>query len=94
MIESLIAAAAYFVFVFFKAFQQRNVAFMHYAWVMPLSYLMSASEVAVIALVARQGVAAENLMDMAPILLGVGTGGGLGALASMFIHHRYIGVKK
>ena len=94
MIEALAAGGAYFVFVFFKAFQQRNVAFMHYKWVMPLSYLMSVTEVLVIAVVAREAVGAERIADMLPMIVGIGTGGGLGALASMFIHHKYIGVKK
>lgn len=33
--KALLAGAAYFVFVFFKAFQQRNVAFLHHRRVFP-----------------------------------------------------------
>lgn len=90
MIEAGVAGCAYFVFVFFKAFQQRNVAFMHYRWVIPLSYLMSASEVLVIYVVAR-GAMSNDWLQMLPMVAGIGTGGGLGALASMWLHHKYIG---
>lgn len=86
--ETLVAGGAYFVFVFFKAFQQRNVAFNHYGWVMPLSYLMSIAEVAIISLVALQAVEAESWKDMIPFVAGIGTGGGLGALSSMWLHNK------
>ena len=91
MSEALIAGAAYFVFVFFKAFQQRNVAFNHYRWVMPLSYLMSLSEITVIAMIAVTAVGAESLIDMIPMALGVGTGGGIGAMLSMYLHNKLLG---
>ena len=84
--ETVVAGLAYFVFVFFKAFQQRNVAFNHYKWVIPISYLMSASEILVIALVARTAV--QGWDHMIPMVLGVGTGGGLGACASMYLHNK------
>jgi hypothetical protein len=89
--QTLIAGGAYFVFVFFKAFQQRNVAFNHYKWVIPLSYLMSAAEVGVIALVSVDAMNAHTWTDMLPIIGGVGTGGGLGAVASMWLHNRWLG---
>lgn len=89
MINQLIAGAAYFVFVFFKAFQQRNVAFLHYRWILPISYAMSLTEVLVISL-----IAIEASQGWSWQLLGfgftIGTGGGLGAVASMWIHNRYI----
>ena len=91
MNEALLAGAAYFVFVFFKAFQQRNVAFNHYRWVMPLSYLMSISEIAVIAMVAVTAVDAKSISDMIPMALGVGTGGGIGAMLSMYLHNKLLG---
>lgn len=87
---TLVAAGAYFLFVFFKAFQQRNVAFDHYFWVMPLSYLMSTTEVIVISMVAIDATNANNWTDMIPILIGVGTGGGIGALLAMYLHKKYL----
>ncbi len=88
--NELIAGAAYFVFVFFKAFQQRNVTGMHYKWVMPISYCMSTTELIVIAAVALTAVNSESWIDMIPMILTVGTGGGLGAIGAMWVHHRWI----
>ena len=88
--SELIAATAYFIFVFFKAFQQRNVAFMHYRWILPISYCMAVSEVAIISLVAYSAVNADNIWQMAPMAFAIGTGGGLGAVAAMWVHDRYI----
>lgn len=86
----LIAGIAYFIFVFFKAFQQRNVAFLHYKWILPISYFMATSELFVISVVAIKAVGAESVAEMIPMVLTVGTGGGIGALVSMWIHHKYI----
>lgn len=89
MIE-LLAGIAYFVFVFFKAAQQRNVAFMHYKWVMPTSYCMSTTEIIVISVVALKAMNADTWMEMVPMALTIGTGGGLGAMLAMYLHNRYI----
>jgi hypothetical protein len=86
----LTAGTAYFIFVFFKAFQQKNVAFNHYRWVLPISYAMSATEVLVISFIAvkaAQGISWELIW----FALSIGTGGGLGAIAAMKFHNRYIG---
>ncbi len=90
MIEQAAAAGgAYFLYVFFKAFQQKNVAFDHYKWIMPISYAMSFTEVLVISLVAYN--AAQGLSwNIVWFALAIGTGGGTGALLSMWIHNRYI----
>jgi hypothetical protein len=94
MIE-LIAGIAYFVFVFFKAFQQRNVSWMNYKYVMPISYLMSVSEVIVISTVAYTGAqlfpfSMAALIEILPMIFAIGTGGGLGCLSAMYLHHRYV----
>ena len=90
----LLAGIAYFVFVFFKAAQQRNVAFMHYKWVMPTSYCMSTTEIIVFSMVAVKAVSVvqnnQSLFEMVPMILTIGTGGGLGAMLAMYLHHRYI----
>lgn len=86
----LLAGIAYFVFVFFKAAQQRNVAFMHYKWVMPTSYCMATTEIIVISVVAVKAINAGTWMDMVPMAITIGTGGGLGAILAMYLHHRYI----
>jgi hypothetical protein len=72
-----------YLFIFLKAFQQRNVAFDHYIWIMPVSYAMAATEVFIIAEVAKEG---WGIL----LILAVGTGSGLGALSAALIHKRYV----
>ena len=91
----LIAGCAYFIFVFFKAFQQRNVSWMAYKSVMPISYLMAFSEVIVISTVAYTGAqlfpfSMDAFVNVLPMIAAIGTGGGLGAMAGMYMHHRYV----
>lgn len=89
MMSELAAGVAYFVYVFFKAFQQKNVAFDHYKWVMPISYGMAFMEVLVISLVAFQ--ASKGITpDLIWFAVAIGSGGGLGALTAMWIHNRYV----
>lgn len=76
----LIAFCAAFVFIFLKAFQQLNVLHKQYLLVLPTSMLMAACEAYVIATTARNGYGW--------IVLAIGLGSGLGAMASMWIHSR------
>lgn len=89
MTNELIAGLAYFVFVFLKAFQQRNVAFMQYKMVMPISYAMATAEVLVFSLVAIEAADTGLSWELLWFPLTIGTGGGLGAVLSMWVHHRY-----
>ena len=91
MINAAAVFAANFAFIFLKAFQQRNVAFMHYAWVVPTSFAMGIVEVGVVGAVAIEATKADHFFDLWPLILAVGLGGGLGCIASMWVHHRYIG---
>lgn len=85
--EYLIAGIAYFVFVFFKAFQQRNVAFLHYKLIMPTSYLLAGTEVFVYALITFSVIKAGGLTpELLWYVFAVGTGGGLGAMLGMKLH--------
>ena len=85
--EILYAASAMCFFVFLKAAQQRNVAFDHYWPVMPISLLMAATEVYVISTIVRLGY------DLY-LVLAVGTGAGVGALAAMVLHKRFFKKEK
>jgi len=73
-----LAFGASFIFVFLKAFQQLNVVHRQYWMVLPTSMAMAACEVAVIALVARNG--------WGWLVVFTGLGGGLGCIAAMFFH--------
>lgn len=88
MINLVAVGAANFVFIFLKAFQQRNVAFLHYWAVVPTSFLMAVVEVGVIGAVAIEATNAEHFIDLWRMILAIGLGGGLGCAASMYIHKR------
>ncbi len=90
-LDTLLVGAANFVFIFLKAFQQRNVAFMHYWWVVPCSLLMGVVEVGVVGAVAIKATAAASFISLWPMVLAIGIGGGLGAVASMYVHYKYVG---
>lgn len=78
----LALAAASFVFVFLKAFQQRNVAFDHFAAVIPTSIGMAAMEVFVVAKVAATGWSMG-------VVLAVGLASGSGAMLAMAAHRKF-----
>ena len=88
--EAIIVFCANFGFIFLKAWQQRNVAFMHYVWVLPTSFFMAIAEIYVVAAVAVQAYEAGSFLSMWPLVLAVALGGGLGCLCSMYLHHRYL----
>ena len=73
-----------FIFVFLKAGQQLNVARGHYKLIPFFSFGMAATEVYVIVAVATSG------FSMAAVI-GMGTGGSLGAMLAMYLHSRLLG---
>lgn len=73
---------AYFLYVFFRAFQQRNVAFNKFAWVMPFSFGMATIDIFVIASIAYLGFKWG-------LVIAMGIGGGLGAMTAMYVHERW-----
>ena len=88
--SELAAGFGYFLYVFFKALQQKNVAFDHYKWVLPVSYAMAFTEVMVISLIARNAATHGISLDLIWFAIAIGTGGGIGALISMYVHNRWI----
>lgn len=79
----ILVAGANFLNVFIRAFQQRNVAHLHYRWVMPTSAVFAVADMVVIASVAALG---PSLM----MWLGLALGGGLGCMASMKVHEKLV----
>jgi hypothetical protein len=76
----LFAGLAMFVFVFLKAFQQRNVAFDAPAWVVIITSLfMAATEVYVITAIVLEGYSV-------PLVASIGLGAGIGAVLAMRLH--------
>ncbi len=88
--SELAAGVGYFLYVFFKAAQQKNVAFDHYKWIMPISYAMAFTEVMVVSLIARNAATHGISLDLIWFALAIGTGGVTGALLSMYLHNRFI----
>ncbi len=72
-----------FVYVLLRAFQQRNVAFLNYGWVIPTSYLMAVIDVFIVAFIAHAGWSLG-------IVVANGTGASLGALSAMWLHKRWV----
>jgi len=72
---------ASFVFIFLRAFQQRNVAFDHEWIVLPTALVMAFAEVYVVANIAVKGYSI-------PLVLTVGAGSGFGTLAAMWSHKK------
>lgn len=85
-----IAGLLHFVFVFFKAFQQRNVAFMHYWWVMPISFCMAGTEVFAVGIIAVGAITAESWLELIPYAFMLGLLGGLGAIVAMWLHKKVL----
>ena len=81
--DIILTFLASFVFIWLRAFQQRNVAFDNYGWILPTSLLMAATEVYVIANIAHHGYTLG-------LVLAMGVGGGLGATLAAIMHKRYI----
>jgi hypothetical protein len=75
-----LAFSSAFVFVLLKSFQQLNVSSGKYLWVLPTSLAMAVCEVYVTWQAATRG--------WGWIVLPIGFGAGLGAMAGMWLHGR------
>jgi len=78
---------ANFLFIFLKAFQQRNVAFDNYGWVFPTSFGLALTEVFVIASIAKLGFTLTLALTM-------GCASGSGAVIAMLMHKKYASAGK
>jgi hypothetical protein len=74
-------AAASFVFVFLKSFQQRSVVADNFLPIIPTSVAMASVELFTVATVARAGWQIGNV-------LAVGLGAGFGAIGAMLLYRR------
>jgi hypothetical protein len=84
----MMAAIASFVYVGLKAGQQLNVVHHRIAWVIPTSYGMAACEVFITGYIAVSAVNAVGVWEQAVLAFEIGTGAGLGAVASMLFHKK------
>ena len=81
MTHLILMFLANFVFIFLKAFQQRNIGGAHYAAIIPTSGMLALTEVYIIAQIAMRGFEL-------PVVLALGLAGGLGSLAAVWAHLR------
>jgi uncharacterized membrane protein YfcA len=68
------------LFVFLKSWQQQNVVFRNYLWIMPTSMAMAFCEGYVILKIAESFTV--------PLLVTIGLGSGSGCMAATYLHHR------
>jgi hypothetical protein len=83
--STLLLFTANFLFIFLKAFQQRNVTGLFYLPVIPTSFLMALTEVYVIATISMQAMTGTLGVEQ---IAAIALGGGLGCLASMWCHDK------
>jgi hypothetical protein len=78
----LAAFAAAFIFVFLKSWQQQNVVYQKYLWILPTSMAMAFCE----------GFVVWQLATAFKIILVViiGFGSGLGCLLATYLHHKFL----
>ena len=69
---------ANFCFIGLKAWQQRNVAYLKYGWVLLVSNLLAVVEIYVIFRVAAVGPTLETVIP-------IGMGGALGCVTAMYL---------
>lgn len=85
----VITGSVFFFNVFAKAMQQRNVAFMNYKLAFLMSYMLAITDIIVWGMVAVEAMHRGSILGMWFMALCVGTGGGLGSMSAMYIHHRF-----
>ena len=79
------------VYVFLKVQQQLNVVHHRMGWVWVTSYGMATCEVLLVGVIAVAAVNAASAMGQVILILQIGTGAGIGAIASMIIHRKMRG---
>jgi uncharacterized membrane protein YfcA len=76
------AFVASYIFVFLKSWQQQNVVFRKYLWIMPTSMAMAFCE----GYVVWQLASAFKVV----LIVTIGLGAGLGCMCATYLHHRFL----
>jgi hypothetical protein len=71
------------VYVFLRAFQQKNVMHSKYLWMVPVSYGMGFCDVYIITSIAHGG----HVLWI--VALAMGTGGTIGSISATYLHNRW-----
>lgn len=72
-----------FMYVFLRAFQQKNVMHSKYGWMIPTSYGMGVCDVYIITTIAAGG----HVLWLAAFSMG--TGGAIGSMLATYLHNRW-----
>lgn len=89
MMYYVVLAAANFCYIFLKAWQQRNVAHLHYGWAMATNFFLVLTEVFVMGSIALAAMAG-SLGALFFVVIAMSVGGGVGCISSMYIHSKYL----
>lgn len=71
------------IYVFLRAFQQKNVMHSKYMWMVPVSYGMGFCDVYIITSIAH----GDHVLWMTA--LAMGTGGTIGSISATYLHNRW-----
>ncbi len=88
--DLFIVFATNFVFIFVKAFQQRNVTWMKYRPVLPSSFSMTVTQVYIWHTVTIRTMAGDSFLEMWPLILTLTIAAWLGTISGRYLHDRYI----
>jgi hypothetical protein len=80
-----------YLYIFLKAFQSRNVVYLHYWWATFTNFLLVCTEVFVYGNIALTVVGEGLALPLLVVAMSIG--GGLGCITSMYLHSTYIGKK-
>ena len=81
----LLLFSANMIFIALKAYQQRNVAHLHYWPVLPLSFLLAIAEIYMISTIAILSM--KSALDWHHVTA-LAVGGGIGCMLSMYMHDK------
>ena len=88
--DLLIIFGTNFLFVFIKAFQQRNVTWMKYRPVLPSSFSMTVTQVYIWHTVSVRTMAGASFIELWPLIITMTIAAWLGTISGMYLHDRYI----
>ncbi len=88
--DLLIIFVTNFLFVFIKAFQQRNVTWLKYRPVLPSSFSMTVTQVYIWHAVSVRTIAGASFLEMWPLIITMTIAAWLGTISGMYLHDRYI----
>jgi hypothetical protein len=91
MIEPLLLFVINFIYIAFKAFQQKNVMHDNYVAMVPTSVGMAFCETFIMGTIAVIAVAGNSWMHSVVNATAMGLGGGLGSVGATWYHNKLRG---